>query len=374
MRVHPHVAGRVADTVAGPYFHQSLLYPDLDVSSARERRRLGNGEAVRPPLRTAPHVDVVQAATGGDADAEPAVVHKSSSSSSSSSSEAAAGAAPTGRDVPGFDPRRVEVLSLDRPRAFVYHGFLTAEECDHMVAVSRGGLHKSGVVDAETGGSLLSDIRTSSGSFIGRRFDNITQSVEARIAVWSQIPEEHGEAIQVLRYEIGQEYRAHFDYFFHKQGMANNRIATVLLYLSDVEEGGETVFPNAAAPASQLAGGNWSKCAQQGLAVKPVKGDALLFWSMKVGGELDGGSSHAGCPVLKGEKWTATKWMHVGPADAFSVNHVVFKEPRPVPVPGCDDNDERCFTWAEQGECKRNPGFMLQSCKASCQACNRDTE
>ena len=182
-----------------------------------------------------------------------------------------------------------------------------------MVAVSRGGLHKSGVVDAETGGSLLSDIRTSSGSFIGRRFDNITQSVEARIAVWSQIPEEHGEAIQVLRYEIGQEYRAHFDYFFHKQGMANNRIATVLLYLSDVEEGGETVFPNAAAPASQLAGGNWSKCAQQGLAVKPVKGDALLFWSMKVGGELDGGSSHAGCPVLKGEKWTATKWMHGTP-------------------------------------------------------------
>ena len=186
----------------------------------------------------------------------------------------------------GFDPTRVETLSLDRPRAFLYHGFLSDEECDHMVAMSTAGLHKSGVVDAETGGSLISDIRTSSGAFVGRRADATIAAIEARIAIWSQIPEDHGEAMQVLRYELGQEYRAHYDYFFHKGGEANNRVATVLLYLSDVEEGGETVFPNTALPPGRE--GDWSPCGKQGIAVKAKKGNALLFWSMKVGGELDG--------------------------------------------------------------------------------------
>lgn len=55
---------------------------------------------------------------------------------------------------------------------------------------------------------------------------------------------------QVLEYEIGQEYKAHFDYFFHKEGSDNggNRMATVLMYLATPEEGGETIFPNAPAP------------------------------------------------------------------------------------------------------------------------------
>jgi hypothetical protein len=52
------------------------------------------------------------------------------------------------------------------------------------------------------------------------------------------------------------------------------------------------VFPNTAAPATDAErnGGNWtwSACAAQGVAVRPEKGAALLFWSMKVGGELDG--------------------------------------------------------------------------------------
>ena len=61
------------------------------------------------------------------------------------------------------------------------------------------------------------------------------ESLETRIASWSQIPVSHGEPIQVLRYEPGQEYRAHYDYFFHQAGHKNNRIATVLMYLSDVE-------------------------------------------------------------------------------------------------------------------------------------------
>lgn len=47
--------------------------------------------------------------------------------------------------------------------------------------------------------------------------------------------------------------------------------------------------------------------------MRPKKGDALLFWSLKPNGLLDTYSKHAGCPVIRGTKWTATKWMHVGP-------------------------------------------------------------
>lgn len=42
-----------------------------------------------------------------------------------------------------------------------------------------------------------------------------------------------------------------------------------------VEEGGETVFPSA---ETKVKGSEWSECAQQGLAVKTRKGDALLFF------------------------------------------------------------------------------------------------
>lgn len=54
----------------------------------------------------------------------------------------------------------------------------------------------------------------------------------------------------MLKYKEGQEYQAHFDYFFHAGGVENggNRMATVLLYLNTPEEGGETVFPIAKKP------------------------------------------------------------------------------------------------------------------------------
>lgn len=61
------------------------------------------------------------------------------------------------------------------------------------------------------------------------------------------IASENGESMQILHYENGQKYEPHFDYFHDKanQVMGGHRIATVLMYLSDVEKGGETIFPNA---------------------------------------------------------------------------------------------------------------------------------
>ena len=119
-------------------------------------------------------------------------------------------------------------------------------------------MSKSGVVDATTGGTAKSDIRTSTGSFIGIGVDDLMKKLETRVATYSMLPVRHQEATQVLRYEIGQEYRAHYDYFFHKGGTKNNRIVTILMYLHDPEFGGETVFPNTAVPRERVDKG-WKK-------------------------------------------------------------------------------------------------------------------
>lgn len=62
---------------------------------------------------------------------------------------------------------------------------------------------------------------------------------------------------------------------------------------SDVEEGGETVFPAAKGNFSSVPWWNeLSECGKKGLSVKPKMGDALLFWSMHPDASLDPSSLH----------------------------------------------------------------------------------
>ena len=272
-----------------------------------------------------------------------------------------------------LDPNRMQIISLDHPRAFLYKRFMTDEECDFLIDHSKSRMSKSGVVDAETGGTAKSDIRTSTGSFVGIGANDLMKKLEKRVATFSMLPVKHQEATQVLRYEVKQEYRAHYDYFFHKGGMANNRIVTILMYLHEPEFGGETVFPNTEVPLERAEKGwgkNFSECGNRGRAAVVRKGDALIFWSMKPGGELDPGSSHAGCPVVRGEKWTATKWIHVNPTNQWNQNnHKVHYAGGPANSETCKDTNAACPGWAEGGECTANPGFMVNSCKVSCRQC-----
>ncbi|KNA21793.1 hypothetical protein SOVF_040140 [Spinacia oleracea] len=207
----------------------------------------------------------------------------------------------------------VELLSWE-PRAFVYHNFLSKEECEYLIKLAAPRMEKSQVVDEETGKSKDSRVRTSSGTFLARGRDKIIRTIEQRIADFTFIPVDHGEGLQILHYEVGQKYEPHFDYFLEDYSTVNGgqRIATVLMYLSDVEEGGETVFPSAKGNISAVPYWNeLSKCGKEGLSVKPNRGDALLFWSMKPDASLDPLSLHGGCPVIKGDKWSATKWIRV---------------------------------------------------------------
>ncbi|KAL4577727.1 hypothetical protein LXL04_013840 [Taraxacum kok-saghyz] len=208
-----------------------------------------------------------------------------------------------------------EVISWE-PRAVVYHNFLSEDECEHLINLAKPHMEKSTVVDSVTGKSKDSRVRTSSGTFLRRGQDKTVQAIEKRIADFTFLPVEHGEGLQVLHYEVGQKYEPHYDYFLDDYNTKNGgqRMATILIYLSDVEEGGETVFPNAKGNISAVPWWNeLSECAKKGLSVKPKRGNALLFWSMTPDATLDPSSLHGGCPVIKGNKWSSTKWIRVNP-------------------------------------------------------------
>merc|ERR1711907_606082 len=94
-----------------------------------------------------------------------------------------------------------------------------------------------------------------------------------------------------------------------------NRMITVFFYLSDVEEGGHTAFPygpNEAGKYDTTPVYDYSKC-DRGLLVPPKKGDAIIFYSMHaenhMTGNLDAGSLHGGCDVIRGNKWSANYWI-----------------------------------------------------------------
>ncbi|TYH55933.1 hypothetical protein ES332_D09G271200v1 [Gossypium tomentosum] len=179
---------------------------------------------------------------------------------------------------------------------------------------------------------------------------------------------ENGEDIQVLRYEYGQKYDPHYDYFVDKVNIARggHRTATVLMYLTNVTKGGETVFPEAEESSLHTtpAKDDLSDCAKKGIAVKPRRGDALLFFSLHPNAIPDPSSLHAGCPVTEGEKWSATKWIHV---DSFDKNLAAGDN--------CMDSNESCERWAVLGECSKNPEYMIGSpelpgyCRRSCKVC-----
>ncbi|KAK4848809.1 hypothetical protein QYF36_017644 [Acer negundo] len=116
------------------------------------------------------------------------------------------------------------------------------------------------------------------------------------------------QAFNVLRYEIGQKYDSHYNAFNPNEygPQTSQRMASFLLYLSDIEEGGETMFPFEGG-SNMNSGYDFRKCI--GLKVKPRRGDGLLFYSLFPNGTIDQTSLHGSCPVIKGEKWVATKWI-----------------------------------------------------------------
>ena len=155
---------------------------------------------------------------------------------------------------------------------------------------------RSLTVATKTGGEELNPDRTSSGTFFARGQTPEVARIEARIARLLNWPIENGEGLQVLHYRPGAEYKPHYDYFdpdepgtptILKRG--GQRLATLVMYLSEPARGGGTTFPDA------------------GLEVAPVRGNAVFFNYDRPHPSTR--TLHGGAPVIEGDKWVATKWL-----------------------------------------------------------------
>lgn len=187
---------------------------------------------------------------------------------------------------------------LAQPDVVLITNFLSNDECEALIKSSLSTLTPSTVVNLQEGGRMSHDGRTSQGMAFKLSETQVIKAIENRISELINFPVENGEGIQVLHYQIGTEYRPHYDYFpesqlgskeFLEQG--GQRVATLIMYLNDVDAGGETVFP------------------ELSLSVAPKKGFALYFSYTNSLGQLDEKTLHGGAPVVKGEKWIATKWI-----------------------------------------------------------------
>ena len=206
-----------------------------------------------------------------------------------------------------------QVLSWE-PHAVLYRNFASLEECAHVKDLAEKRLAPSGLAlrkgeDKEG----TKDIRTSSGTFLSRKQDpdGVVEKIERRIADATHVHSTHGEPFNVLRYQLGQKYDSHYDTFDPESygPQQSQRIASFLLYLTDVDEGGETHFPlEGPGGLERLKNIDYKSC-DYGLLVHPRAGDALLFWNVHPNTTFDKHALHGGCPVVKGEKWVATKWI-----------------------------------------------------------------
>lgn len=187
----------------------------------------------------------------------------------------------------------------DTPRVVRFPGLLSPQECAHVAGVAAAMLEPATVLDPASGRRIAHPVRTSDGAAIGPvHEDLVVRAINARIAAVSGTRIAQGEPLTVLRYRPGQEYRPHLDTI---QGAANQRVATVLVYLNGGFGGGETHFP---AP---------------GLTVTPRGGDALLFVNTLPDGRPDPASRHAGLPVTHGVKWLATRWIRGRDIDPWTM-------------------------------------------------------
>lgn len=128
-----------------------------------------------------------------------------------------------------------------------------------------------------------SSMRTSHSAILSRRDDPLLASLYARVSTGLGAAPDRIEDIQCVRYDPGQEFLVHVD--------GRDRRQTMLLYLNEDFEGGETLFPDI------------------DLAIAPRAGLAVAFRNLDPDGRIIPWSRHAGLPPRSGRKYACNIWI-----------------------------------------------------------------
>jgi len=122
------------------------------------------------------------------------------------------------------------------------------------------------------------------------------EAIYRRVCILLGCSKRQIEGLMVVKYEEGEEFKEHYDYFEAGDELAldngGQRIATFFVWLNDLEEdsGGETEFT------------------ELGVKCIPDKGCALFWWN-QIGESLIPETAHRGCPVKKGTKYGLNIWV-----------------------------------------------------------------
>lgn len=182
-------------------------------------------------------------------------------------------------------------IVAEEPYARLYRRVFSIAECSYLIGATETRFEPSMVYNKAR--ELVRDtIRTSDGAAIHWLIeDPAIHAFNRRIAALTGTSFDQGEALQVLRYAPGQEYRPHFDFV---DGAQNQRLWTALIYLNQDYRGGETAF------------------VRTGTEVRGNAGDVLVFKNALEDGSADPLAEHAGLPVTSGSKYLATRWVREG--------------------------------------------------------------
>ena len=200
----------------------------------------------------------------------------------------------------------IKVLCQD-PYLFVIDDFLNDDECEFIKNVSKDGLKVAGVSHLEKDKSKYGSSykgRTNKSNWIPKGKYPEMQQICQRIGKLIHCDYRYFEDFQVIHYNVSEEYKYHYDAYDKNETIKytkfcserGNRIGTVLVYLNDVEEGGETGFDSI-------------DDSKEPLLVKAKKGRLVLFKNLNPDGSLNKKSRHAGLPIKKGEKWAFNLWL-----------------------------------------------------------------